>query len=43
MSAMCPMDGCKAKQGMCGHDKMMVLMLVFGIFAAGAHWGLHWL
>ncbi|MBK7864299.1 MAG: hypothetical protein IPJ65_38010 [Archangiaceae bacterium] len=26
MAKMCPMKGCAAKQGMCNHDKMMVLM-----------------
>lgn len=41
MAAMCPMTGCKAKQGLCIHEKMMVLMGVVLMAAAGAHWGLH--
>ncbi|MDP2681477.1 MAG: hypothetical protein Q8P28_01540 [Deltaproteobacteria bacterium] len=24
MSLMCPMQGCKEKQGMCGHEKVML-------------------
>lgn len=26
MSKMCPIDGCKAQKGMCGHEKAMVAM-----------------
>lgn len=41
MAKMCPIDGCKAKQGLCIHDKLMILMgVMFAAFAAG-HWGLH--
>lgn len=40
MAAMCPIDGCKAKKGMCGHDKMMIAMAVLFAAFAGAHWGL---
>lgn len=40
MAAMCPIDGCKKKKGLCIHDKMMigagVLMALLGV----AHWGL---
>lgn len=40
MAAMCPIDGCKAKKGMCIHDKLMVAMAaVLGALAV-AHWGL---
>jgi hypothetical protein len=38
---MCPMSGCKAKQGMCIHDKLMIGMMVMFVAFAGAHWGLH--
>ena len=27
MSLMCSMDGCKQKQGMCIHEKMMMVMI----------------
>ena len=40
MAKMCPMDGCKTKQGLCGHDIMMLVMGVMGLGAAIAHWGL---
>ena len=41
MAKMCPIDGCKAKKGLCIHDKLMIVM--GGMFAAfaGLHWGLH--
>jgi len=33
MAKVCPMKGCKEKEGMCIHDKMMVIiMLVVVIF-----------
>lgn len=41
MAMMCPIDGCKAKQGMCIHDKLMIVMGVVLVLAAGGHWGLH--
>ncbi len=41
MSAMCSIDGCKAKKGLCMHEKMMLLIGVLSMAAAGAHWGLH--
>ena len=40
MAKMCPLDGCKAKSGLCGHDIMMIVMAVMGIAGAVAHWGL---
>ena len=41
MAKMCPLDGCKAKSGLCGHDKMMIGMgLMFALFAT-LHWGMH--
>lgn len=41
MSAMCTMNGCKAKNGLCAHEKMMAMMALVGVVLAGAHWGLH--
>ena len=37
MSLMCSMDGCKQKQGMCIHEKMMMVMVAI-IAIAGAIW-----
>ncbi len=34
MSMMCSMQGCKTNTGMCGHEKMMVGMIV--MLALGA-------
>lgn len=33
MSLMCPMEGCKQKQGMCVHDKMMLVMIILAVIA----------
>lgn len=41
MAAMCPIDGCRAKKGMCIHDKLMVAMGVMFAIYAGGHWALH--
>ncbi len=41
MAKMCPIDGCKAKKGLCIHDKLMIAMAAMMVMAAGAHWGLH--
>lgn len=41
MAKMCPIDGCKAKRGLCIHDKLMIAMGVMFIVFAGTHWGLH--
>ncbi len=41
MAMMCPMSGCKAKSGMCIHDKLMLLVGVAAMAGAIAHWGLH--
>ena len=35
MSMMCAMGACKAKPGACGHEKMMMLVMVAAV-AAGA-------
>lgn len=40
MAKMCPIDGCKAKQGLCIHDKLMIGMGVLLMLGAVAHWGL---
>lgn len=39
MSVMCSMKGCSEKSGMCGHEKMMAIMMVMGVIAAIAHFG----
>lgn len=40
MATMCPLDGCKRKKGLCGHDKMMIgVAAMIGLLAIG-HWGL---
>lgn len=31
MAKVCPMEGCKAKEGMCVHDKMMVVIGIVAI------------
>lgn len=31
MSLMCPMEGCKQKHGMCGHEKMMLVMVILAV------------
>jgi hypothetical protein len=41
MAAMCPIDGCKAKKGLCIHDKLMIAMGTVLVALAGAHWGLN--
>lgn len=41
MAAMCPIDGCKAKKGLCIHDKLMILMGVVVMGLGGAHFALH--
>ena len=33
MSLMCSMDGCKQKQGMCIHEKMMMVVVVLAAIA----------
>lgn len=41
MATICPIDGCRAKKGLCIHDKLMIAMgALFAAFAV-AHWGLH--
>ncbi len=45
MAKMCPMSGCKAHGGMCGHDKMMIgmgILMMLGVVGAIARFGLHW-
>ena len=33
MSLMCPLEGCKKEQGMCVHEKMMVVMIILAVVA----------
>jgi hypothetical protein len=40
MAKMCPLDGCKAKPGLCIHEKMMLgasvmMVLAFGLDLSG--------
>ena len=28
MAKLCPMKGCKGKEGMCVHDKMMIVIIL---------------
>lgn len=41
MAKMCPMDGCKSRPGLCGHDWMMIVMGMGAVLFGVAHWGLH--
>lgn len=43
MAKMCPLDGCKAKTGLCIHDKLMIAMGVIGTLGAAAYWGARFL
>ena len=36
MSLMCPLEGCKKQQGMCIHEKMMVVMVILAVVASAA-------
>ena len=38
MSLMCSMKGCKEKQGMCIHEKMMLGMVVVVMAAVAVWW-----
>jgi hypothetical protein len=38
---MCQIGSCKAKQGMCGHEKMMLLVVMLIAAGAAGHWLLH--
>lgn len=43
MATMCPMSGCKAKHGLCNHEKMMLVAGAFmavGLLAAVGHFAL---
>lgn len=31
MAKMCPMQGCKEKEGMCIHEKMMLVLLIVAV------------
>jgi hypothetical protein len=41
MAKMCPINGCQAKQGLCSHDKLMIVMGMAALLFAGLRWGLH--
>lgn len=36
MSLMCPLEGCKQKQGMCIHEKIMLAMIILAVIASVA-------
>jgi hypothetical protein len=36
MAMMCPIEGCKAKHGMCNHEKMMVGIAILVVVALAA-------
>lgn len=38
MSLMCPMQGCKQKQGMCIHEKMMLAMVFIAVIGGAVYW-----
>ncbi len=38
MSMMCSMQGCPQKHGMCGHEKMMLVMMVLLMVGGAAYW-----
>lgn len=40
MAKMCPIDGCRAKSGLCIHDKMMIGMGFVGLCGSLLHFGL---
>ena len=37
MSLMCSMEGCKQKQGMCIHEKMMMAVLIMAVIAGAIY------
>lgn len=37
MSLMCSMEGCKQKQGMCIHEKMMMAIVVVAMIAGAIY------
>lgn len=37
MSLMCSMEGCKQKQGMCIHEKMMMVIIVVAMIAGAIY------
>ncbi|MGL3710416.1 hypothetical protein ACSYAY_06080 [Leptospirillum ferriphilum] len=42
MSVMCSKDSCKARTGMCGHKKGMMVMMLVVLAGAAGHWMFHW-
>ncbi len=41
MPMMCNKDSCKTKSGPCGHEKMMIAVIVIIAFFGVSHWALH--
>ena len=37
MSLMCSMEGCKQKQGMCIHEKIMMVIIVVAMIAGAIY------
>jgi hypothetical protein len=37
MSLMCSMEGCKQKQGMCIHEKMMMAVVIMAVIAGAIY------
>ncbi len=42
MSMMCSQQSCKAKSGLCGHEKMMIAIVALMALGGAGHWALHW-
>lgn len=38
MAMMCSTEGCVRKPGMCGHEKMMLVMMAVGVIGGVAYW-----
>jgi len=38
MSMMCSMQGCAKKHGMCGHEKMMFVVMTMLMIGGAAYW-----
>ncbi len=38
MAMMCSMNGCTQKHGICGHEKMMVVLMTMVVIGGMAYW-----
>ncbi|MDP3597479.1 MAG: hypothetical protein Q8S75_10845 [Nitrospirota bacterium] len=38
MSMMCSMQECTQKHGMCGHEKLMIVMMMMAMIGGAAYW-----